>query len=198
MLGGTAWLWADEVATGAVDLLFVDEAGQFSLANTLAVAQAADSVVLLGDPQQLAQPQKATHPDGVGVSALAHVLGGHETMPAALGIFMPETWRLAPSVCDFTSELFYGGRLRPIESLVNQRVTGTGGLDGAGLWWVPIQHDGNRSASDEEVEVVVNLVEQLVRRRMGRRERHQQAPRGRGPAGRGALQRAGQSSRRAP
>ncbi len=109
VLGGTAWLWADDAASGSVDLLFVDEAGQFSLANTLAVAQAADSLVLLGDPQQLAQPQKASHPDGVGVSALEHVLGKSETMPAALGIFMPETWRLAPSVCDFTSELFYGG-----------------------------------------------------------------------------------------
>ncbi|MGB2713039.1 MAG: TM0106 family RecB-like putative nuclease [Vicinamibacterales bacterium] len=163
VLGGTAWLWADEAATAAVDLLFVDEAGQFSLASTLAVAQAADSVVLLGDPQQLAQPQKATHPDGAEVSALAHVLGEHETMPPALGIFMPETWRLAPSVCDFTSELFYGGRLRPIQSLVNQRVIGAGGLDGAGLWWVPIRHDGNRSASDEEVEVVVNLVDHLMR-----------------------------------
>ncbi len=163
VLGGTAWLWADELATGAVDLLFVDEAGQFSLANTLAVAEAADSLVLLGDPQQLAQPQKASHPDGVGVSALAHVLGESETMPAALGIFMPETWRLAPRVCEFTSELFYGGRLRPIEALVNQQLTGASGFDGAGLWWLPVQHEGNRSASDEEVAAIGDLVAQLLR-----------------------------------
>jgi uncharacterized protein len=163
VLGGTAWLWADEVATGAVDILFVDEAGQFSLANALAVAPAADSLVLLGDPQQLAQPQKATHPDGVEMSALAHVLGESETMPGALGIFMPETWRLAPKVCDFTSELFYGGRLRPIDALANQRVTDADELDGAGLWWVPVQHEGNRSASDEEVQVIDSLVAQLLR-----------------------------------
>jgi uncharacterized protein len=163
VLGGTAWLWADEFASGSVDLLFVDEAGQFSLANTLAVAQAADSLVLLGDPQQLAQPQKASHPDGVGVSALEHVLGESETMPVALGVFMPETWRLAPSVCDFTSELFYGGRLRPIEALVNQQLTRASGLDGAGLWWLPVQHEGNRSASDEEVAAVGDLVGQLLR-----------------------------------
>jgi hypothetical protein len=99
VLGGTAWLWADEAATGGVDLLFVDEAGQFSLANALAVAPAADSLVLLGDPRQLAQPQKASHPDGVDVSALAHVLGECETMPSALGVFMPETWRLAHRRC---------------------------------------------------------------------------------------------------
>ena len=48
----------------AVDVLFVDEAGQMSLANVLAVAHAASSIVLLGDPQQLEQPQKGSHPDG--------------------------------------------------------------------------------------------------------------------------------------
>jgi predicted RecB family nuclease len=163
VLGGTGWLWADDAAAGAVDLLFVDEAGQFSLANALAVAQAADSLVLLGDPRQLAQPQKASHPDGVEVSALAHVLGENETMPSALGVFMPETWRLAPSICDFTSELFYGGRLRPIESLVNQRISDGGELDGAGLWWLPIRHDCNRSAADEEVVAIENLVAELLR-----------------------------------
>ena len=125
VLGGTAWLWADELATQSVDLLFVDEAGQFSVANTLAVASAAISVVVLGDPQQLDQPQKASHPEGVGVSALAHVLGGSETMPTDRGIFMPETWRLAPAVCSFTSELFYAGRLKPIPSLAVQRLAET-------------------------------------------------------------------------
>lgn len=163
VLGGTAWLWACQDAAGAVDLLFVDEAGQFSLANTLAVAQAANSVVLLGDPQQLAQPQKATHPDGVDVSALAHVLGGQETIPAELGIFMPETWRLAPAVCAFTSELFYGGRLRSIDGLGNQCLTGSDGVDGAGLRWIPVRHEGSRSASDEEVEAVAALVDRLLR-----------------------------------
>ena len=83
-------------------------------------------------------------------------------MPSALGVFMPETWRLAPSICDFTSELFYGGRLRPIGSLVNQRISDGGELDGAGLWWLPVKHDGNRSAADEEVVAIENLVAELL------------------------------------
>ncbi|WP_173050065.1 TM0106 family RecB-like putative nuclease [Nitrospira sp. KM1] len=162
VLGGTAWLWASEHATQSVDLLFVDEAGQFSLANTLAVASAAMSVVVFGDPQQLDQPQKASHPEGVGVSALAHVLGGSETMPTDRGIFMPETWRLAPAVCSFTSELFYAGKLKPLPSLAVQRLTGTAVFDGAGLWWIAVAHDGNRSSSDEEVRAVAELVDQLI------------------------------------
>ena len=99
VLGGTSWLWAHEDAAQTVDILFVDEAGQMSLANALAVSAAARSLVLLGDPQQLEQPQKGTHPDGVGVSALEHVLEGAATMPFARGLFLPTTWRLhQPSV----------------------------------------------------------------------------------------------------
>ena len=162
VLGGTAWLWADNDALGSVDVLFVDEAGQFSLANALSIASAADSLVLLGDPQQLDQPQKASHPAGVDVSALAHVLANSETMPPDLGIFLPETWRLAPEVCRFTSELFYAGKLKPIPPLANQRLADTAAVDGAGLWWLAVAHDGNRSASDEEVGVVEQLVDRLL------------------------------------
>jgi hypothetical protein len=90
----------------------VDEAGQMSLANVLAVSHAANSVVLLGDPQQLEQPQQGSHPEGTDVSALEHILRGHQTIPPDRGIFLPETWRLAPSLCAFTSEVFYEGRLR--------------------------------------------------------------------------------------
>ena len=55
--------------------------------------------MLLGDPQQLEQPKKGSHPDGVNVSALQHILGEHQTIPAERGIFLPVTWRLAPSIC---------------------------------------------------------------------------------------------------
>ena len=78
VVGGTAWLWSREEYFEAVDVLFVDEAGQMSLANVLAVSQAAKNVVLLGDPQQLEQPVKGSHPDGAAVSALEHLLAGAE------------------------------------------------------------------------------------------------------------------------
>lgn len=162
VLGGTAWLWAREDFTGAVDVLVVDEAGQCSLANALAVSPAADSLVLLGDPQQLAQPQKASHPDGVDVSALQHVLGDAPTMPADRGLFLPTTWRLAPSVCAFTSELFYDGRLASREGLARQRLVGTRGLDGAGLWWHPVAHDANRHWSTEEIDAAEALIDRLL------------------------------------
>lgn len=162
VLGGTAWLWARDEFTAAVDVLIVDEAGQFSLASALAVSPAADSLVLLGDPQQLAQPQKASHPDGVDVSALQHVLGDAPTMPADRGLFLPTTWRLAPSVCAFTSELFYDGKLVSREGLAHQRLVGTQGLDGAGLWWHPVPHEANRHWSVEEIDATEALIDRLL------------------------------------
>ncbi len=164
VLGGTAWLWAREEAADAVDVLFVDEAGQMSLATALAVSQAAKSMVLLGDPQQLEQPRKGSHPDGVSVSALEHVLDGEKTMPPDRGIFLPVTWRLAPSLCAFTSELFYEGKLHPRAGLERQRLAGTpaAAFDGAGLWWIPATHDGNQNWSREEIDIIVTIVDQLL------------------------------------
>ncbi len=161
VLGGTAWLWARPEFAQAVDVLFVDEAGQMSLANVLAVAQAGGSVVLLGDPQQLEQPKKGSHPEGVNDSALQHILGEHQTIPADRGIFLPVTWRLAPSICAFTSEMFYEGRLTSKPGLERQQLTG-GPLTGSGLWVLDVDHDGNRNASDEEVEAVADLAARLT------------------------------------
>ena len=161
VFGGTAWFWSREECVGAVDVLFVDEAGQMSLANALAVAPAADSLVLLGDPQQLEQPEKASHPDGVGVSALQHVLGDAETMPDGQGIFLPVTYRMAPSITAFTSELFYDGQLAPAPGLERQVLSGTR-FDGAGLWLVETPHEGNQTSAPEEVDAVEALVRELL------------------------------------
>ena len=162
VLGGTAWLWARGEYQHSVDVLFVDEAGQMSLANVLAVSHAAASLVLLGDPRQLDQPEKGSHPDGVGISALEHVLGTHETMPADRGIFLPITWRMSPALTQFTSELFYEGKLVARNGLERQMLSGVDAHAGSKLWMIPVAHDGNQSASDEEVEVVAALVERLL------------------------------------
>ena len=163
VVGGTAWLWAREDARNAVDVLFVDEAGQMSLANVLAVSQAAASVVLVGDPRQLEQPQQGSHPDGTNVSALEHLLDGRQTIPPDRGIFLPETWRLAPRICEFTSEMFYENRLRARAGLENQTLANAGPMDGSGLRLVLVPHNGNQSSSVEEVAVVHALVSALLR-----------------------------------
>jgi uncharacterized protein len=164
VVGGTAWLWARPEFANAVDVLFVDEAGQMALANVLAVSQAANSVVLLGDPRQLEQPRKGTHPDGVGVSALEHILAGKQTIPSERGIFLPETWRLAPSICRFTSEVFYDGRLTSHAGLERQRIVGVDRIPEAGLAFIAVDDDGNKNWSPEEIDVVCDLVARFTTR----------------------------------
>ena len=162
LAAGTAWLWAREEFAESIDVLVVDEAGQMSLADVLAVSQAAKRIVLLGDPRQLEQPLQGTHPPGVAVSALEHVLGDAETMPPERGRFLAETWRLAPAICAFTSEVFYDGRLNPHPGCELQKLVGPTRFAGSGLWFVPIDHDGNQNSSDEETAAVVSIVQDLL------------------------------------
>jgi superfamily I DNA and/or RNA helicase len=104
-----SWVCAKEDLAGAINVLVVDEAGEMSLANVLATK----NLLLLGDPQQLEQPQKAAHPAGSDRSALEYLIEGQDTMADERGLFLGETWRLHPSICSFTSELFYEGKLAP-------------------------------------------------------------------------------------
>ena len=146
----------------SVDVLFVDEAAQMSLANVLALSQATTSLVLLGDPQQLDQPIKGIHPPGVDISALGHILDGHATIPSDRGVFITETHRLHPDICTFISDIFYEGRLEPRPENSKQRLNTAGPLDGTGLRFASVTHSGNQNESSEEVERVVTLVENLL------------------------------------
>jgi uncharacterized protein len=161
LAAGTAWLWSREDMQGTVDVLFVDEAGQMSLAYVVSVAPAAGSLVLLGDPLQLDQPLKGVHPPGAEASALGHLLGNHATIPPDRGLFLETTWRLHPSVCTFTSEAFYESKLEPQELLVRQNIS-TDLFDGPGLWIWPVEHEGNDTASEEEALVIARMAHELV------------------------------------
>lgn len=160
--GGTAWLWSRPDAFETVDVLFVDEAAQMSLANVLAVSQAAKTVVLIGDPQQLDQPMQGSHPEGTDVSALDHILGGERTIAADKGLFLEETWRLHPAICAYTSELFYDGKLRAKDGLEQQVIKGAGLIEKSGLYFVPVAHSGNQNCSPEEALAVGDLVRAVL------------------------------------
>ncbi len=163
VVGGTSWLWCPEEAFEAVDVLFIDEAGQMALADVIAVSQAAKNLVLLGDPQQLERPLKGSHPDGAEKSALEHLLDGRKTISQDMGFLLPHTWRLHPEVCKFTSEVFYEGKLSSHAIAQSRVLEGHAWLNGAGLWFVPVKHEGNRNSCAAEVEVVARIAEGLLK-----------------------------------
>ena len=166
VVAGTSWLWSRGQFAGSADVLFADEAGQLSLADALSVAHAAATLVLVGDPQQLAQPSDVAHPPGAGASALEHVLGDHATMPAGAGLLLDQTWRMHPQLCRYTSDVFYDGKLTAAAGLDRQEILGDPPLGGAGL---PGERPAGRGGR--------------ARRRGGARRQRQRRPRGGGPGG---------------
>ena len=164
VLAGTSWLFTRPAFEGRLDHLVVDEAGQLSLANVVALGTSAQNLVLVGDPRQLAQPSKGSHPSGAEVSALAHLLGKHETMPEDLGIFLATTHRLHPAICAYVSETFYEDRLQSEPGCERQAIGGDGFLGGSGLRWFPVAHGGNRTSSPEEVAAVFQCCQTLLGR----------------------------------
>ena len=160
--GATSFLWSREEAQDTLDVLVIDEAAQMSLANVLAVASAAPTLILIGDPQQLEQPSQAAHPDGTDASAYVHILGAQQTISKDHGLFLETTRRLHPEICTFTSDLFYDEKLASFEGCDKQTINSKGVLNGSGLRFVPIDHAGNTSSSTEEAEEVKALVDRIL------------------------------------
>jgi len=163
LVAGTAWLFCCEEMDDTLDYLVIDEAGQISLADALAMGTCARNVILLGDPQQLAQVSQAVHPPGAGKSVLEHLLGEHTTIPPERGLFLDKTRRMHPDVCRFISKAIYEDRLESAAECANQRIDAPGLLTGTGVRYVPVTHEGNTRESPEEAETIKGLVEDLLK-----------------------------------
>jgi uncharacterized protein len=166
LVGGTAWVFSRPEAQGQFDYLFIDEAGQVSLAKLIAMARSASNLILLGDQMQLSQPIRGVHPGESGASILNYYLQDHATVPEDRGIFLPRTYRMRPEICSFISNAVYDRRLE------HELCTETRSIHiakpneylhrSAGLVYVPVEHEGNAYESDEEVESVQKVVTELI------------------------------------
>jgi uncharacterized protein len=161
VIGGTAWDFANDMRVDArsLDLLVIEEAGQFCLANTIAVARAAVNLMLLGDPQQLPQVRQGRHPEPVDVSALGWLVEQHRTLPEQRGYFLDLSYRMHPAVCRPVSRLSYDGRLRS-----DEQITGARCLEGhrPGVRMLIVDHDGNSTSSPEEAATIVAGIQRLL------------------------------------
>lgn len=168
LIGGTAWVFSDHALRETLDYLFIDEAGQVSVANLLGMAPAAHNLVLIGDQMQLGQPTQGTHPDESGLSTLEYLLQEQATVSEERGIFLRTTWRLHPRLCDFISGAVYENRLLPAPQTQHRIVrvppTARHITRDAGILFVPVAHEGNTQGSDEEVAVIRTVVDELLGR----------------------------------
>jgi predicted RecB family nuclease len=180
VVGGTAWLFSRAEWKDTLDFLFIDEAGQVCLANAVAMTRSANNLVLLGDQMQLEQPVQGAHPGDAGLSALQYALKDtekseddvpvfHAVVPPSVGLFLGESRRMHPDVCRFISESIYEGRLGSIPECANQKIAlpavgGTLVTLESGIVFSGIEHDGDIQQSDEEVERVLSIYNELLGR----------------------------------
>lgn len=162
LFGGTVWDYVSErrVPAGSLDVLVVDEAGQFSLTNTVAAARAARSVLLLGDPQQLPQVSTGVHPYPVDVSALGWLSDGAAALNPRFGYFLGESWRMDSALCERVSWLSYDGALASAAATAGRTLQGVA----PGVVSYPVEHVGCSVRSVQEAQAVVDCVRELLGR----------------------------------
>lgn len=160
LFGGTVWDYVSErrVPAGSLDVLVVDEAGQFSLTNTVAAARAARSVLLLGDPQQLPQVSTGVHPYPVDVSALGWLSDGAAALDPRFGYFLGESWRMDSALCERVSWLSYDGALASAAATAGRALQGVK----PGVVSYPVEHAGCSVRSVQEAQAVVDCVRELL------------------------------------
>ncbi|MGZ4511399.1 MAG: TM0106 family RecB-like putative nuclease [Mycobacterium sp.] len=160
VIGGTAWDFANanRVPPGSLDLLVIDEGGQFCLANTIAVTPAAANLMLLGDPQQLPQVSQGTHPEPVDTSALDWLVDGRRTLPGERGYFLHRSYRMHPAVCAAVSALSYEGRLQSDDCTAARHLAGFQ----PGVHILSVAHQGNSTESAEEADAMAAEIGRLL------------------------------------
>lgn len=168
LIGGTAWLFSRPDMQDRLDYLFVDEAGQVSIANLAGMCRATKNIVLIGDQMQLSQPIQGSHPGESGQSLLDYLLQAHAVVPPELGVFLGVTRRMHPDICSFISGCVYEGRLQSHPETANRIIHLPKKLEGgtvipAGIAFAEVQHAGNVQGSDEEADRIVELTEQLLK-----------------------------------
>lgn len=166
VVGTTAWGFAREDLINTFDYLVIDEAGQVSVANLIAISRATKNIILMGDQMQLGQPSQGSHPAESGLSTLDYLLHDRPTIPENLGVFLDTTYRMHSSVNQFISCAIYEGKLKVDSENDRQVVKIPDSYSGilnkeAGIIYVPVEHEGNTQASDEEVTEIKKLVKEL-------------------------------------
>lgn len=168
IIAGTAWLFCRPEFAAQLDYLFIDEAGQVSLANVAAMSQATRNLVLLGDQNQLPMPTQGTHPGESGLSSLVYLLKGHAVVPPELGVFLGTTYRMHPDVCSFISDCYYEGKLQSAPQAANHKLALPDDPEPVpletGILFHPVPHTGNTQDSPEEVAAIQGILKSLLGR----------------------------------
>lgn len=172
-IGGTAWFFANSVFAAPeegdeelepFDYLFIDEAGQVSIANLIGMSRSCKNIILMGDQMQLGQPIQGSHPDDSGQSILEYLIQDHAAIPSDMGVFLPKTFRMHSDICEIISDQVYENRLHSDASANRHTVDVSGPIitEKSGIQFVPVAHEGNTQGSEEECAVISDIANELL------------------------------------
>lgn len=173
VIGSTAWGFSRAELDQKFDYLFIDEAGQVSIANLIGMGQAARNIILMGDQMQLGQPIQGSHPFDNGKSTLDYLLECQSTISPDMGIFLDTTYRMHSAINQFISKFIYDSKLlshpdndlRLIkDELNNSQNTIINKV--SGICYVPVKHEGNSQASLEEAKMIEAIVQELLKKEL--------------------------------
>ncbi|MDA7454373.1 TM0106 family RecB-like putative nuclease [Candidatus Pelagibacter ubique] len=164
LFAGTKFHFASSFYDEKIDYLFIDEAGQVSIADLISIGNVAKNIVLIGDQNQLGQPIKGTHPNESGQSILDYLLEGKDTIPEDRGIFLNKTYRLNSKLNDFISSNFYEERLI-CDEITDKRLikfNKKSKIKDSGIHYIEMSHKNNVQTSVEEFEVIRDLLKDMI------------------------------------
>ncbi len=166
LFSGTKYHFVHTVNDEQLDYLFIDEAGQFTIADVLSVGRVAKNIVLIGDQNQLSSPVEGVHPGESSKSVLNFLLGDLETIPEDRGIFLDTTYRLHPKINEFISHNFYDDKLvcHKDNKLRSINLDGHPSIHSEGIFYIQADHEGNSQKSNAEAEIVQKLVKDFLGR----------------------------------
>jgi len=164
IFAGTKYHLASTFYDQKIDYLFIDEAGQVSLADLISIGNIAKNIILIGDQNQLGQPIRGVHPNNSGQSILDYLLEGKDTIPEDRGIFLNKTYRLNSILNEFISSNFYEERLicdeRTDKRIIKFNKKSL--IKNDGIHYVEMNHKNNVQTSLEEFEVVKDLMKEMI------------------------------------
>lgn len=163
VVAGTAYAFSNAAVRNRLDYLFVDEAGQVTVANMLAMSAATKNLVFIGDQNQLSQPVEGEHPGKSGCSILEYLLQQQPVVSMHKGIFLPKSYRMHPAICNVISREIYADKLTSDACCQNHMLITSGEYPSraAGIVSFGVSHTGNMHSSEEEVVVIGELISWL-------------------------------------
>jgi predicted RecB family nuclease len=166
LFSGTAWCFSRPACDEKLDYIFIDEAGQLTTADVLAISLSAKNVVIIGDQMQLSSPISAVHPGESGKSLPEYLLEGKDTISLDKGIFIDKSRRLHPKLRQFISENFYDERLKNFDFTEKRKIIFSNKKDllpETGIVMVDANHKNMcRQKSEEEGKLVKDYYNRLL------------------------------------